>query len=303
MHVSTQFIVLRKEIKERRDGFPFIAFQFGDKTGEISGVMWDNVEDAIKFVKENEIVMVNGVVNTYGGRLQLSISSIKRARKYEIEDFIKNTERDIEKLFEELMRFRYSVKNTYLSQLLSKFFQDEQFVQAFKKAPAAVRIHHNYLGGLLEHTLDVVKACDSITRVYTFINRDLLITGAILHDVGKIKSYRYDRAIDHSTEGRLVGHIVFGWEMVNEKIDIIPEFPKELRLLLSHIILAHHGRLEWGSPVIPQTLEALVLHHIDNLDAYIKRFRDAEKERKANTKWSQYQKSLERFIYLGKIDS
>jgi 3'-5' exoribonuclease len=213
--------------------------------------------------------------------------------------FLPQTDEDISQVFEEINNFRSKVQNKYLKQLLENFFDDKELIEKFKRAPAAKRIHHAYLGGLLVHTRNVLKLADEMKRVYETLDLDLLITAGILHDIGKIYEYTYARKLDFSTQGRLLGHIVIGYELVAERIKQIADFPRPLRFMLLHMILSHHGEYEWGSPRRPNFLEALVLHFIDNLDSKVEIMMSEKKKNKGMEKeWSDYHPYLEREIYL-----
>ncbi|MEA3459118.1 MAG: HD domain-containing protein, partial [Chloroflexota bacterium] len=185
--------------------------------------------------------------------------------------------------------------------LLDKFFDDEEFVKKFCRAPCARRIHHAYLGGLLEHVTEVIVLCQAVLGLFPQIDRDLLLTGAILHDVGKIREFVYQTEIDYSDEGRLWGHMVIGDRLISERVAQIPDFPPELAMRLRHMVLSHHGRHEWGSPRRPKTLEACALHYIDNLDAQVNRFAQIIAARRDKTKpWTEYDTLLKRYLYAGK---
>jgi len=194
-----------------------------------------------------------------------------------------------------------SVKNPYLRALLDKFFDDEEFVAAFSRAPSARRIHHAYLGGLLEHVTEVIALCRTVLDLYPQIDRDLLLTGALLHDVGKTREFTYEREINYSDEGRLLGHVTMSDRLITERMAEIPDFPPELALRLRHMVLSHHGRYEWGSPRRPKTLEACALHYIDNLDAQINRFAQIIAARRDKTRpWTEYDTLLKRYLYAGR---
>jgi 3'-5' exoribonuclease len=201
-------------------------------------------------------------------------------------------------MFSELKSIASDVHHPSLRRLLLAFFEDEGFVKKFKLAPAAKAVHHVYIGGLVEHTLSVVQLILLIGPRYRGINQDLLITGGILHDIGKIAELSFDRTFDYTDPGRLLGHIILTVQMIDEKIRIIPEFPEELSTLLEHIVLSHHGEYAFGSPKLPQTLEALLLHHVDDMDAKIHGFLAwIEKEKDTPSRWTSYHKLFDRFIF------
>jgi 3'-5' exoribonuclease len=299
--VKEIFVLSKKSIKDKKDGGSYAVLEFTDRSGSIEGIAWDNVVESVNMLSTGDFVFVVGNVNEYNERLQIVVSSIKRVSENETEpkDFLPQTDEDISQVFEEINNFRSKVQNKYLKQLLENFFDDKELIEKFKRAPAAKRIHHAYLGGLLVHTRNVLKLADEMKRVYETLDLDLLITAGILHDIGKIYEYTYARKLDFSTQGRLLGHIVIGYELVAERIKQIADFPRPLRFMLLHMILSHHGEYEWGSPRRPNFLEALVLHFIDNLDSKVEIMMSEKKKNKGMEKeWSDYHPYLEREIYL-----
>lgn len=297
--VDDIFYVPKRDVRERRDGGTFITFEFQDKTGKVNGIMWDHVEDAIQCCTAGGFYHVQGKFGDYQGKPQLTVTSIYPAAKEEIsrDDFIATTKHDRDKLMAELMGYVAEVKEPHLARLLKSFFQDKEFVQLFYDAPAAVSVHHAYLGGLLEHTVFMTRVARTIPDVYAEINRDLLLTGIILHDVGKTKEYVYDAAIDHTNDGRLLGHLVMGHDMVRTRMADIKEFPEELGRMLLHIMLSHHGQLDFGSPKTPKFAEAIIVHFLDNLDARAAMFRETV-EKNPNVKWTDFHQYLETNVYI-----
>ncbi len=298
--VKEKFVLSRKTIKDKRDGGYYALLEFSDRTGNIEGISWDS--DILADISTGDFVFITGNVAEYSGRLQVVINSISKVSDEDIDalDFLPRYTGDIEKVIEGILEFRARVKNNNLGNLLDSFFGDDEFMKLFSLAPAAKRVHHAYLGGLAVHTLSVLRLLDSIKPVYDFLDADLLITAGILHDVGKIHEYTYKRRIDISDRGRLLGHILIGTEMVSERIEGLRNFPRDLKSKLLHMILAHHGEAEWGSPKPPLFPEALVLHFVDNLDAKMEMMRQVfNKHRGDNKKWSDYHPFLEREIFLG----
>jgi len=303
--VREVFVLSRKSIKEKKGGGVYAVLEFTDRSGSIEGIAWDNTVDDINVLSAGDFVFVVGNVNEYNDRLQIVVNSIKHVPENETEpeDFLPQADEDINRAFEEIESFRKQVKDTHLKQLLDAFFDDKELIEKFKRAPAAKRVHHAYLGGLVVHTRNVLRLADKIKTVYEALNRDLLITAGILHDIGKVYEYIYARRLDFSTPGRMLGHIVIGYELVAERIKQIPDFPGSLRLRLLHMILSHHGEYEWGSPKQPNFLEALVLHFIDNLDSKAEIMMSERKKNKGMEKeWSDYHPYLEREIYLREED-
>ena len=303
--VLSFFLVKHKQFEYFRDRTrgQFLTLSLSDKTGQMLARVWEKAPELAETFEEGDVVKVLGEVEEYLGRLQVIVARLRPAKEdeYELEDFLPHTERDIEKMLATVRETIASVENPHLRTLLDKFFGDEEFVAAFSRAPAARRIHHAYLGGLLEHTVEVIALCQTVLTLYPQINRDLLLTGALLHDVGKTKEFTYQRDIDYSDEGRLLGHVVLSEQMISERMADIPDFPPELALRLRHLVVSHHGRYEWGSPRRPKTLEACALHYIENLDAQVNRFAQIIAARRDTTKpWTEYDTLLGRYLYAGR---
>ena len=299
--VKEVFVLSWKSIKDKKDGGVFAVLEFSDRSGTIQGIAWDNVVESVSVLSVGDFVFVVGNVNEYNDRLQIVVNSIKRIDEDGInpKDFLPCAEEDIDHAFSEINDFRNNIKDAHLKQILDAFFKDRDFIEKFKLAPAAKRVHHAYIGGLVVHTRNILKLIDKVNGVYAGLNLDLLITAGILHDIGKVYEYTYTRNIDFSTQGRMFGHIVIGYELIADKIKQIPGFPESLKLRLLHMILSHHGEYEWGSPKQPSFLEALILHFLDNLDSKVEIMTSARKKNKGMEKdWSDYHPFLEREIYL-----
>jgi len=260
-----------------------------DKTGEINVKFWggenkDRVKRLYDSFKVGDVIQVRqGNVEIYEDKPQVSISEkvggIRRCSpdEYDVEDFLPALEKDyIKKLLEEIKKNIKTIKNEQLKRLLDAFFDDSEFVKNFSTSPSAITHHHNYVGGNLEHTVGVVRLCDNICKMYEGIDRDMVITGAILHDIGKLKEYGIRAAIDKTDEGNFIGHIVIGDRWVREKIKEIRKkddsFDSELENKICHILLSHHGKYEFGSPRMPKTIEAMVVHQADMMDSQVKNF-------------------------------
>jgi len=296
--VEDVFYLVRRDIKERRDGAPFMTFQFRDRTGSVNGIMWDRVEDAMKCVEPGGFYHVQAKLGDYQGKPQLTVSVIYPADEEDInrDDFITASKYDRDEMMKRLREYIDGVKNTHLKTLLDAFFNDEEFVREFANSPAAVQVHHAYIGGLLEHTLFMCRMGEAAAATYKEVDADLLMTGIILHDVGKTVEYVYDSAIEHSWDGRLHGHIVIGYRMVLDRIRALEDFPEDLARELLHIILSHHGLMEFGSPKTPKFTEALIVHFLDNLDARAAMFREAT-EKDPGVRWTDFHRFLETNIY------
>jgi 3'-5' exoribonuclease len=301
--VASFFLAAEKNMAFSQKGSPYLTVKLKDKTGELDSKVWENAVEFDQIFKKGDIISIEGRAATYKNSIQISIINIKKIPWEEIDpaDYLPYVKGDVHAMFNEMSGFIEKVNDKYLRALLDAFFQEEETISLFKKAPAAKGFHHIYLGGLLEHTLSVVQLLDKIAGHYPDLNKDMLITGGILHDIGKIYEFSYNSIIDYSDEGRLIGHIVMGVEMINKKIAAIDDFPSQLTLELRHIILSHHGEFEFGSPKRPKTLEALVVHYIDDLDAKFNAFQTfIADSTNADSDWTVYNRFLERFLYKKK---
>lgn len=253
-----------------KNGKPYDSVILQDKTGVLDGKIWDPGSMGIDDFGGLDYVEIIGKVIVFNGMTQLTIDRARRVEEgeYDPANYLPVTDKDINKMFRELLGFISQIENPYLKQVLSKFFvEDEEFAKAFMNHSAAKSVHHGFIGGLLEHTVSVTRLCEFYTKQYTMLNKDLLMTAAICHDIGKVYELSTFPINDYTDEGQLIGHIVMGSEMVGDKIREIPDFPKKLANELKHCILAHHGELEYGSPKKPALMEALALNFADNTDA------------------------------------
>ena len=300
--VGDFFLVAEKNLSFSQKGAPYLNLRVKDKTGELDGKIWDNAREWDKVFKRGDIVHLESRAVNYKNNVQLSIVEVKKAEEEEIDisDYMPAAAKDGEVMLGELLTFFEGIKDLHLKALLDSFFQDEAIVTDFKKAPAAKGFHHVYIGGLLEHTLSVTRLLDLVCNHYRGINRDLVITGGILHDIGKIHEFSYGRIIDYTDEGRLIGHIVMGAEMVDNKIASLKGFPADLAMELRHLLLSHHGELEFGSPKRPKTVEALIVHFIDDLDAKVNAFQEfIDVSPDDESAWTPFHRLLDRVIYKG----
>ena len=299
------FMVAKKQVRKKKNGDDYCAVTLQDKEGSIEGVLWTEIYRSAGNFTEGDLVSVEGDVKEYKGIKQLVINSIKKIEnKEDIEysDYIKTSRRDIDEMFAGIKEYAARVKNPHLKKLIDSYFEDKEFVKDFKNAAAAVRYHHAFKGGLLEHTLAVTEICDAISRVYHNLNYDLLISGAILHDIGKIREYKTVATTEVTDEGKLLGHITIGYGWVLEKIKQIDGFPGDLRDRLLHIMLSHHGQKEFGSPKRPKILEAFVVYYVDHMDADIGGYNIILEENKSGSDWSDYVKNFERSVFLKKLE-
>ncbi len=280
----------RHPVREYKNGFMFLV-GLADSTGEIEATYWggpdrEKVQEVYNSISENCVVRVEGIAGVFRDKLKIDIDEsaggIKPIEDYDIGLFVPRTEKNAEEMKSALINFKNGVRNEYLQRLLESFFGDAEFMSEFEKAPAAMYIHHAYIGGLMEHTLNVASTCARVAEEYQGLDRDLLITGALLHDIGKTREFAVTTNIGISEEGMLRGHITIGEEMVGKQIELLPDFPEALRFKMLHIILSHHGKSEYGSPREPMIPEAAVIYYADEMDAkayqYIKTREEADTE-------------------------
>lgn len=293
--ISEVYYVKQKQIALTRTNKEYGNVILADKTGQIDTKIWDLNSGGIQEFEVGDFVDVSGQISSYNGSLQFKVERIRVANEdeYVISDYVPSSRYDVEDMFKELLGFVDSVKNEYLKQLLNSFFRnDENFVKAFKNTSAAKTVHHGFTGGLLEHSLSVTRLCDKMASNYDYLNRDLLISAAMLHDAGKTKELSEFPKNDYTDEGNFLGHIVIGYEMVMEKIKKIEGFPEILKLEIGHCILAHHGELEYGSPKKPSIAEAIALSMADNIDAKLETLREALEAKDTND-WIGYNRWLD----------
>lgn len=274
--VDDIFLVSSKVLRQARNGTLYIRMELRDRTGAIDAFKWDASDDIYADLPDGDFIHAKGMVGRHDGKLQLNLDSVRRFNgKVDPGDFLPRCDQDIDQMLSDLRAIIKTVKNPQLSALLDYFFGDEDFLSRFSTAPAAQRIHHAYIGGLLEHTLSVAKMCVALAPQFHYADRDLLLTATILHDAGKIDEFSWDKSISYSTLGHLVGHIVAGTLMIRDAMDKIPGFHPLLKMTLMHMILSHHGEKEYGSPKRPKSIESIILHELEDLDAKINTFRQA----------------------------
>ncbi len=302
--VEGVFWVKEKATPLSRSGAPYLRVRLADRTGEIEGRVWDGVEEFADLFDRDDFIRIKAQATSYQDRVQLNIKSIKKVKDTEVslDEFLPSSLRDPEEMLAELREISQGIGNDHLKQLVTAFLENEEFTVLFKRAPGAKRLHHSFLGGLLEHTLSVVNLIQKIKGYYEGINHDLLLAGGVLHDIGKVYELSYERSFDYTDVGRLVGHIVMGVEMVDKEITQIEGFPAELAMLMKHLLLSHHGQYEWGSPTRPMTLEAQILHHLDDLDAKVKGIQEFMQKAQEGATWTDYHRMFERFFYIGEVE-
>ncbi len=293
------FLVQSKEIRQKKTGEPYLSLILCDRTGDLEAKMWDNVPESMNLFERDGFLRVKGMVQIFQNRLQLTIHRLQPVPESEIDiaDYLPASKRDRDEMFAELRQWISSVTNPYLKAMLDKIFADEAVALAYRTAPAAKSMHHNWIGGLVEHVLSLCHLARFTAAHYPDIDFDLLLTGVILHDVGKIHELTYSRSLGYSTQGQLVGHITMGVRMVEDAVREIPGFPPALRDLVVHLILSHHGSLEFGSPKLPSFPEALLLHHLDNMDSKMESMRaHVAKDRFGTGLFTGYSSALERSV-------
>lgn len=300
--VDDIFVLAEKNLAQKKDGNNFLNISLSDKTGDIKGVVWDNVDQISEKISAGDFARVRGNVTEYRGSLQLVIKNIEACSADSIDpaDFLPESRLNRNDMFERLLKLTATIETLYLKNLLEAFWNDDEFVSKFKRAPAAKKMHHAYIGGLIEHTLSMTLLADKIATHYKGIDRDLLIASAILHDIGKIREFDYKVKIDYSDEGRLLNHIVIGVQMIEEKLRNIKNFPDEQALLIKHMIVSHHGTREFGSPEPPKTIEAVLLNYIDEIDSKVNGIREFIAREDPNETWTSFHRLLERYFYMGK---
>ncbi|MCC7155014.1 MAG: HD domain-containing protein [Bryobacterales bacterium] len=299
--VSAVFLVQNKDVRQKKSGEPYLSLVLCDKSGELDAKMWDNVAEIVDSFEREDFVRVKGETQLFQHRLQLTIHKLSRADEREIDlaDFLPVSRFDREEMFAELLARVGGMKNPHLRALAGDILRDDKIGPLYKLAPAAKGIHHAWLGGLLEHVLSLCRLAEFMARHYEGIDPDLLLTGIVLHDLGKIHELSYERTFSYTEPGQLLGHITIAMRIIGEKMRQMPEFPPRLRVLVEHLVLSHHGALEFGSPKVPLFPEALLLHHLDNLDSKMESMRASiAKERVSTGSWTAYNAALERSILI-----
>jgi 3'-5' exoribonuclease len=304
------FLVSDKQLRANRNGNLYLQMDLRDRTGVINARMWNAGESLFRSFEVGDFVLVRGKVQLFQGALQMILSHVDRteAEKIDRTDFLPHTDQDINKLLERLRGTLLRLGNPHLRALAECFLMDDGLVRGLCQAPAGVRNHHAYIGGLLEHVVTLMDAADRLLPLYPALDRDLLLMGVFLHDIGKVRELSYHRTFAYTDEGQLVGHLIIGVEMLNEKAakvrDLTGEpFPVELMLRLKHMIVSHHGTHEFGSPKLPMTPEAIALHHLDNFDAKVHSFtRDIREDRNQTSAWTPFNQALQRRLFKGSTD-
>ncbi len=295
--ITTSFLVHSKEIRQKKTGEFYLSLLLGDRTGELDAKMWDNVAEVIDAFDRDDFVKIKGLIQVFHNRPQLTIHKVRRMDDSEIEfgDYFPSSKRDPDEMWNELRGIVSGIGNAHLKGLLDAVLDDPDVAARYRRAPAAKTIHHAYLGGLIEHVLSLCTLAKAIGPHYPHVDGDLLLTGVVLHDVGKIYELNYERGFSYSNDGQLIGHINIATRMVADKLRGLPDFPPLLRSLVEHMILSHHGQLEFGSPKVPQFPEALLLHYLDDMDSKMECMRALiENDRQVDGCFTAYNNVLER---------
>jgi len=302
------YMVTEPVLRSTTQGSLYIAMFLSDKSGQVNGRMWQASEQAYKKIAKGCFIHINGRSEVYKNNLQIIVNqfSIVDDSKVSIEDFLARTEKDTEQMFREVKQIVATIKNPQIKTLVNAFLADEQLMVEFCKAPAAMKMHHNYLGGLLEHTHSMLKVAAAILPLYPQLQSDLVLGGIFLHDMGKIEELSYDMSFGYTDSGQLLGHITKTILMINKKANALAAKGKaiEPRIMdsLGHIVLSHHGQYEFGSPKLPATPEAFMVNYIDDLDAKVNQVTNAIDNDQGDTNWTQWHTALQRRLYRRRIE-
>ncbi len=300
--VRGDYLVKFKRLGITRRGDPYLSMTLADRTGEVEARVWEGAEDVGGMFAEGDIVSVEGKAGSYRNEVQLILSRVEKSEAVSDPSiFLESTRHDVKGMTAELRELLGTMEDPHLRRLSDRFLSDPEFATDFRRAPAAKSFHHAYLGGLLEHTLSVCRLSAAVSGHYPDLDRDLLLCGAFLHDIGKVREYTYSTYIDYTDEGRLMGHLVLGAAMLEQRLSGIKGFPRSLALRLKHLILSHHGEFDFGSPKRPKFLEAFALHLVDDLDAKMSGLdRFMSRDRREGS-WTEFNRLFERYFLKGPI--
>jgi len=295
--VQGTFLVSYKDVRQKKSGDPYLSLTLSDRSGELDAKMWDNAAEALDTFQRDDFVRIKGLLQIFQNRPQLTLHKIQPVPESEIDlaDYLPASKRDRDEMFREVQGWVAGMSNPHLKQLLETVFADEEMAQAYRTAPAAKTVHHNWIGGLIEHVLSLCNLAKTTAAHYPHVDFDLLLAGVLLHDIGKIRELHYARSFGYTTEGQLLGHIQIGTQMVLDKMRHVPDFPPRLRDLVVHMILSHHGELAFGSPKIPLFPEALLLHLLDNMDSKMECMRALiDRDPQVTGEWTGFNSALDR---------
>jgi len=300
--VDAIFMVANVQIRTTRAGSTYLNVKLQDRSGQIEGKLWDASEAFAATIQGDDFVRVKGRCESYQNQPQINIKTMTKADTdgLRLGDFLPQSQHDPVQMLRELTDILATLEDKDYKALVELFLKDKDFCADFRTAPAAMANHHSYLGGLLEHTLSMMRVAIKISEHYTDLRRDLLLAGVFLHDIGKVEELSYRRSFQYTTPGNLVGHIILGVLMLEERVKELPDFPQDKLNMLRHMILSHHGQYDFGSPRLPMFAEAMALHYLDNLDAKLKDISDIIAEDSGiNAEWTDYSRRLERKLYKG----
>jgi 3'-5' exoribonuclease len=299
--VDSLFLVREKSVGLTKNGNAYLKLTLVDRSGGMEGRIWSSVDLFSGMFEKDDFVRVKGKAVSFQDHLQLNVTHVARVEGEEIHipDFFPTTEKDIDEMFQALLEIGQQIRDPFLGQLLRLFWEDTSFVEKFRMAPASTHLHHTYIGGLLEHTLSLTQLILKNSGHYSGLNLDLLIAASILHDMGKVDELSYHRSFEYSDEGRLLGHIILGLERLESKLSQLADFPKDLAIQLKHLLISHHGQYQWGSPRKPMTLEAVMLHYLDNLDAKMNGIQQfLGKQMPEGSRFSRYHPFYDQYFYV-----
>ena len=295
--VQGTFLVSYKDVRQKKSGDPYLSLTLSDRSGELDAKMWDNAAEVLDTFQRDDFVRIKGLLQIFQNRPQLTLHKIQPVPDSEIDlaDYLPASKRDRDEMFRELQGWIAGMSDPHLKGLLEMIFADQEVALAYRTAPAAKTVHHNWIGGLIEHVLSLCSLAKTAAAHYPHIDFDLLLTGVLLHDIGKIRELHYARSFGYTTEGQLLGHIQIGTQMVLDKMRLMPDFPPRLRDLVVHMILSHHGELAFGSPKLPLFPEALLLHLLDNMDSKMECMRALiDRDPQVTGEWTGYNSALDR---------
>ena len=307
-NITTSFVVANKQVKAKKSGEPYLDLLLVDRSGQIQAKVWDGVVEIMETFEQDDFIKVKGLLNKYNGRFQLTVHKLRKMEESEIDysDYLPKTTKNVEELWKTVAGSVAGFKNPHLKALLECFMADAEIERGYKNAPAAKTLHHAFIGGLLDHVVSLFQLADLAQRNYpNFIDRDLLLTGVFLHDIGKLYELSYARSFTYTTRGQLLGHMIIELEMLQAKIQeankkTATPFPDELKTMVEHMIISHHGHYEFGSPKLPMFPEALMLHYLDDLDSKMESMR-THFEREAGQEWTNWNNSLARPLMNSKV--
>lgn len=300
--IAAVFLIRSKELRtSTKSSKQWLQLELTDRTGCVSAKMWENFADVADKFGRDDFVDIRGRVRVFNDQIEISLDQLLPAPEgqYDISDFLPHTKRDVAQMYARLQSYAASAKNPYLRQLVVGIVEDPAIAPGLKSAPAAVKMHHAFVGGLLEHMISLLDLMEPVTAHYRELDRDLLLTGIIVHDIGKVKELTYTRALTYSTEGELLGHMALGQSIVRRKIESIENFPQPLAVLVEHLILSHHGEYEFGSPTLPRFPEAVALHFLDDLDSKMGAMRatlDCGPNQESREEWTDRNPALRRTL-------